>query len=158
MKIREITSADDAALAKLIRNTLKKYKLDIPGTAYYDESLDHLSEYYLADRGKRVYLVMTDDEDSVIGGVGIAEMIEMDQCAELQKLYLDERFKGQRLGYQLMSKAMEAAQKLGYKRIYLETHDNLAIAIHLYEKCGFFEIDKPEFVVHSAMTRFFLKE
>ena len=45
-----------------------------------------------------------------------------------------------------------------YKRIYLETHDNLSIAIHLYKKCGYIEIEKPKEVVHSTMTRFFLKD
>ena len=43
-------------------------------------------------------------------------------------------------------------------RIYLEAHDNLEAAIHLYKKCGYREIDKPESVVHATMNRFFIKE
>ncbi len=30
-------------------------------------------------------------------------------------------------------------------------------AIHIYEKCGYKEIDRPKEVVHSTMNRFFLK-
>ncbi len=158
MNIRKIKPKDDAALAGLIRKTLKAYKLDIPGTAYFDENLDHLSDYYMADESSRAYFVMTDDDDNAIGGVGIAHLDEIEDCAELQKLYLDERYLGQGLSYKLMTKAKEAALELGYRRLYLETHDNLDIAIHLYERCGFVEIDRPDFVVHSTMTRFFLKE
>ena len=42
--------------------------------------------------------------------------------------------------------------------MYLETHDNLAAAIHVYEKCGYKEIEKPAGVVHATMNRFFIKE
>ncbi len=45
----------------------------------------------------------------------------------------------------------------GYKQSYLETHDNLQAAIHIYEKCGYKEIERPKEVVHSTMNRFFLK-
>ena len=42
--------------------------------------------------------------------------------------------------------------------MYLETHTNLEAAIHLYEKAGFTEIEKPQSVVHTTMDRFFIKE
>ena len=40
---RPLTAQDDAAIAALIRGNLKANRLDIPGTAYYDEALDCLS-------------------------------------------------------------------------------------------------------------------
>lgn len=44
----------DAALADLIRTNLKAYHLDIPGTVYFDEGPDHLSEFYdYAGRAKQ---------------------------------------------------------------------------------------------------------
>ncbi len=30
--------------------------------------------------------------------------------------------------------------------------------IHIYEKCGYIEIERPKEVGHSTMNRFFLKE
>jgi putative acetyltransferase len=42
--------------------------------------------------------------------------------------------------------------------MYLETHNNLKAAIHVYKKCGYREIERPKAVVHSTMNRFFLKE
>ena len=47
---------------------------------------------------------------------------------------------------------------MGYKKLYLETHTNLEAAIHIYEKCGYEEIDKPAGVVHATMNRFYIKE
>ena len=57
-----------------------------------------------------------------------------------------------------MNKVESVARDLGYKRMYLETHNNLKAAIHLYEKCRYKEIERPKAVVHSTMNRFFLKE
>lgn len=95
--IRPITPSDDAAIAKIIRDNLKAFHLDIPGTAYFDPELDCLSRYYLPHPDKRAYFIAADGEN-VIGGVGIAEFSAFDSCAELQKLYLSDAAKGHGLG------------------------------------------------------------
>lgn len=158
MQFDKITAADDNELAEMIRDNLKKHHLDIPGTAYYDENLNHLSLFYLEDEAKRFYYVLKDEEGHVIGGVGLAELTFFDKCGELQKLYLAETAKGAGIGYKLIALIEDKARELGYERIYLETHTNLAAAIHIYEKCGYREIDKPEGVVHATMNRFYIKE
>ena len=153
---KKLTPAYDAAIAELVRKNLKAHRLDIPGTVYFDENLFHLSDFYDADPDRRVYYALTID-DAVLGGIGLAEFEGLDDCAELQKLYLDDSVKGRGLSYDMIAKIETSAAKLGYKQIYLETHDNLKAAIHLYEKCGYKEIERPEAVVHSTMNRFFLK-
>jgi putative acetyltransferase len=153
---REMTAGDDAAVAKLIRDNLKKYKLDIPGTVYFDDGLDHLSDYY--GTGDKKYFVIEDESGKVIGGIGFARLDFMEETAELQKLYLDDSAKGSGLGYKLISLVEEKMREAGFKHSYLETHNNLEAAIHIYEKSGYGEIPKPEAVVHSAMNRFFLKD
>ena len=158
MKFGEITPACDLALAELIRVNLKKHALDIPGTVYFDDNLNHLSDFYLAMPGKRYYCVVTDDNDKLIGGIGLAEIDLFEDCCELQKLYLDDSVKGAGLSYKMISLIEDKAREFGYKRMYLETHDNLAAAIHVYEKAGYIEIEKPAAVVHATMNRFFLKE
>ncbi len=158
MKTSKITPTYDSALADLIRVNLKKHALDIPGTAYFDEHLDHLSDYYLADPEKRYYFILTDEDGKLTGGIGLAEIDLFEDCCELQKLYLADEVKGTGLSYMLIKNVEDKAKELGYKRMYLETHDNLAAAIHVYEKCGFTEIEKPAGIVHATMNRFFLKE
>ena len=157
MTYREILPKDDAPLAAIIRDNLKKHGLDIPGTAYFDSNLDHLSEFYLAEPAKRVYFVLTDEKDQVAGGAGVAEFAPIPGCAELQKLYLAEYLQGGGLGYEMIGLVEERARRLGYRQIYLETHTNLRAALHIYEKMGYTRIPKPDFVVHSTMNRFYSK-
>ena len=68
MKIGRLKPKYDLALADLIRVNLKNHSLDIPGTVYFDENLNHLSDYYLSEPDRRYYYVVTDDNDKLIGG------------------------------------------------------------------------------------------
>ncbi len=154
----EITPEDDKDIAEIIRANLKVHKLDIPGTAYFDEHLYHLSEFYRSDDSKRYYYILRDKDGKAIGGVGLAEFPYFTGCAELQKLYLDDSVKGSGLGYGLIALIEKKARELGYSKIYLETHTNLEAAIHIYEKSGYKQIAKPDSVVHGTMNRFYLKE
>ena len=158
MRYREITRQDDAALAKIIRHNLKAHNLDLPGTVYFDNNLDHLSDYYLDKNHKRFYYVLLDDDENVIGGIGLAEFELLEGCADLQKLYLADGVKGNGIGYMLISLIENKAREYGYKRLYLETHTNLAAAVHIYGKCDFKLMEKPVGAVHSTMNRFFIKD
>ena len=51
-----------------------------------------------------------------------------------------------------------AARERGFRNLYLETHSNLKAALHLYEHLGFELIERPAFVQHSTMDRFFFKD
>ena len=157
MHYRLIEPKDDRILAEIIRDNLKAHKLDIPGTVYFDDNLNHLSDYYLASP-KRAYFIVLDDDNNIIGGIGLAELDFMDDTAELQKLYLTDAAKGHGLSYKLIELVEDTAINKGYKRMYLETHTNLKTAIHVYEKCGYKLIERPKEVVHSSMNRFYLKE
>ena len=155
LKYREMTEADNEAVAALVRDNLKQFGLDIPGTVYFDEGLDHLSDFY--GRDERRYFVIEDANGTVIGGIGYAGFELMADTAELQKLYLADSAKGSGIGYEMIRFIEDKMREAGYKQSYLETHDNLQAAIHIYEKCGYKEIERPKEVVHSAMDRFFVK-
>ena len=156
--IRPITRSDDPVIAEIIRTNLKKFHLDIPGTVYFDPEVDHLSEYYNMLPDKRHYFIVTDRAGQMLGGCGLAEFDGFDRCAELQKLYLIDAVKGKGISKYLVQVVEDFARKAGYKKLYLETHTNLEIAIRLYEKVGLQQIDRPESVQHSTMNRFYLKE
>ena len=153
---REIGPADDEVIAALIKKSLKAHKLDIPGTVYFDKGLDHLSELYGKDDA--AYYVLEDESGYVIGGIGFARLPFMTGTAELQKLYLDDKAKGAGIGYEMIAFIEEKMRGAGFKRAYLETHENLQAAIHIYEKSGYRDIERPKEVVHSTMNRFFIKE
>ena len=155
MEFHHILPEHDAAMARIVREALKAHHLDIPGTAYFDASLDRLSAYY--DRSGRCYHVLLRD-GTVIGGVGVAEFDGLPDCCELQKLYLREDARGRGLGYEMIRHIEAQARAMGYRRIYLETHTNLQAAIHEYERSGYRQIDRPAAVIHITMDRFYLKE
>ena len=156
-KIRNIAAKDDAVIARIIRTNLQRFHLDIPGTAYFDPELDHLSEFYAKRPDKRAYFVVANENDEVVGGVGFAEFEGLPQCAEVQKLYLDESVKGLGLSKKMMELVEFKAKELGYKQLYLETHTNLAVALCLYEKLGYESVAQPVPTVHTTMNRFYLK-
>lgn len=142
-------------MAAIVRAALKAHGLDIPGTAYFDEALDHLSVYY--DRPGRAYYVLLED-GAVTGGVGLAQFEGLPGCCELQKLYLSPAAQGRGLGYRMIRFIEERARALGYRQMYLETHTNLQAAIHEYERSGYRQIPRPAAVIHTTMDRFYIKE
>ena len=155
-KFRILSKADDKTIAEIIRSNLKNNKLDIPGTVYFDDGLDHLSDYYVSEDNK--YYILEDEDARIVGGIGFAKFMPMEKTAELQKLYLIDSAKGEGLGYKMIEFIEARMLESGYRRSYLETHDNLQTAIHIYRKCGYREIERPKEVIHSAMNRFFIKE
>lgn len=158
VKYREIKPSDDARVAGIARYNLKKFHLDLPGTVYFDPELDHLSTFYSEKPDKRRYFVALGKDGQVIGGAGVAEFEGLDDCAELQKLYLVDSVKGKGYGKDLVQLVEEGAKTAGYESLYLETHTNFSVALQLYEKMGFQQIEKLCVTQHSTMNRFYLKK
>ncbi len=158
MEIRHIEKKDDSAIARIIRENLEKYHLDIPGTAYYDPELDYLSQYYGKKSQEGAYFIVETEAGEVAGGIGMDLFAEFTRCGEIQKLYVSEKWKRQGLGQKLLEKIETYAKGKGLERLYLETHSNLQEAVRLYERNGYQKIERPEAVVHSTMDLFYIKE
>ncbi len=133
--IRPIEQGDDIALSKLIKSVLTEFKANKPGTAFYDESTDHLSSVF--ENLASAYWVI-EENDKLIGGAGIFPTagLPSDTC-ELVKLYLYPEARGKGMGKALINKCLEKAKALGYKNIYLESMPELNQAVTLYERLGF---------------------
>lgn len=137
--IRTIDKTDNESLAKLIRSTLKEFGANHPGTVYYDESTDHLSDVFQTPRS--IYYVATLNKE-IVGGGGIypTEGLPGDTC-ELVKMYIYPHVRGIGLGSLLIQKCIDYAKEIGFKNIYLETMPELKQALKTYEKFGFEYID-----------------
>jgi len=135
LTIRKIQPDDNAAMALILRNSLEEFGLAIPGTAYFDESTDHLYESFQQEGSS--YFIALDDAE-VIGGVGIypSDGLPAD-TVELVKMYLAPHARGKGLGKMLMKQCIALAEELGYKKIYLESMPELKDAVSAYEKLGF---------------------
>ena len=67
IQIRQIQAKDNAALAKIIRNTLVEFGANHPGTVYYEESTDRLSTLFNVPGS--MYFVAEMNEE-ILGGGG----------------------------------------------------------------------------------------
>ena len=70
IRIRPIEAADDPHMARLVRESLRRHGLDIPGTAYFDPELDHLSAHYALRPDRQIGRPSVDDP--LRGGVRVA--------------------------------------------------------------------------------------
>lgn len=138
---RHIEKKDNEAIADLIRTVFREFKIDKPGTVYFDPTTDDL--YKLFQKAGSIYWIAEEDS-KIIGGCGIYPTQGLPQeCAELVKLYLLASQRGKGVGRMLIEKSFESARSLDYKQLYLESLPELGKAISLYEKAGFKFLQDP---------------
>ena len=141
VQIRPIKPEDNKALAQVIRKTLEEFGANKPGTVYYDDSTDHLSDVF--QMAGSIYFVAEVD-GRVVGGGGIYPSPGLPEgTCELVKMYLLPEARGIGLGSALIQKNLDYAQEAGYQQVYLETMPELKQALKTYEKFGFAYINAP---------------
>ena len=141
MIIRKIQAKDNAAIAKIIRDSLLEFGAAKPGTVFFDESTDHLCEAFTQKRS--IYFIIEKDNE-IAGGAGIfpTEGLPVN-TAELVKMYIAKKLRGNGYGQTLLEKCMDEARKEGYEKLYLESMPELTNAIAMYDKNGFTQIAAP---------------
>lgn len=141
MNIRFITPNDNLEMANILRRSLEEFGLNIPGTAYFDESTDKLYESFKKE--KSAYFI-AEENGRILGGVGIYPTDGLDNdTVELVKMYVSSDSRGKGVGKLLMLQCIAFAKSLGYKKIYLETMPELSSAVAAYEKLGFQSLERP---------------
>lgn len=141
INIRPIQATDNPDLALIVRNTLSEFGAANPGTVYFDPTTDTL--YELFQTPKAAYLVAEAD-GKILGGGGIypTEGLPENTC-ELVKMYLLPEARGIGLGRTLIEKCLESAKGNGFQQVYLETLDELHLALKIYAKFGFEYLKAP---------------
>ncbi len=139
--IREITPADNAELASVVRSVILEMGAPKIGTAYEDEATDKMFETY---QKKRAIYFVVEHNNKVIGGAGIAQLNNyIGNVCELQKMYFLPIVRGKGVGTKLISACLEKAKEFGFESCYLETMPYMTAAQKLYKKNGFTSLDKP---------------
>jgi len=132
---RNIGENDNKELAGLIRSVFREFKIDRPGTVYYDPTTDALYELFRIPGS--VYWV-AESNGALAGGCGIYPTPGLpDGYAELVKFYLLPRWRGLGIGRTLMEKCFDSAREAGYRHLYLESLPELHKAVSMYLKSGF---------------------
>lgn len=93
-------------------------------------------ETYILERDGHILLATYREET-----VGTCALLKMENNAyELAKLAVSPAAQGLGIGYQLGQAALNKAQALGARRVYLESNTKLDAALQLYYKLGFHKI------------------
>ncbi|MED4473778.1 GNAT family N-acetyltransferase [Oceanobacillus caeni] len=157
MHIRKIEEKDNHTMEQIIKRSLESFDLNIPGTAYFDPELGKLAQFY-KQQSNANYWVAVNEQDEVVGGVGIAPFAQKEGVCELQKLYITPKSQGIGLSKELMKVALDFAKE-HYSYCYLETLKKLETANLLYVKLGFKSLEKPlDGSEHGAMDAWYIKE
>lgn len=136
INIREIQPADNPQIAVIIRESLKEFGANKPGTVFYDDTTDHLYELFRQTEGSVYYIAETNN--LILGGAGIFPSPGLpSRVCELVKMYLSKDARGLGLGKKLINICLEFAASKNYQTVYLETMPELKKAVIVYEKFGF---------------------
>lgn len=104
---------------------------------HYDEELRHLDAKYGPPDG-RLYLAYCDG--ALAGCIGLRKLDS--QSCEMKRLYVRPAFGGRGLGGALVDRIIADAQEIGYSHMLLDTFPFLSRAIGMYQKRGFYEIER----------------
>lgn len=154
--LRPIRGSDDPPVARIIREVMTEFSAVGKGFSIEDPEVDHMSKAYSGTGA--IYYVL-DDGGRVLGGAGIGplEAADEDVC-ELKKMYMLSAGRNRGLGRALMERCLGAAERMGYRRCYLETLETMHQAQALYSKYGFAPIKAPMGATgHFGCDRWFLK-
>jgi putative acetyltransferase len=140
-QLRPIDTADDAAIATIIRTVMPEFGAVGDGFAINDPEVDWMSRAYAAPRS--AYFVVERD-GRILGGGGVAPLEggPHDVC-ELRKMYFLPELRGLGVGAALMNRCLDAARSFGFRHCYLETLCGMRAAQKLYERSGFRRIGGP---------------
>lgn len=110
--------------------------LDFQG---FKEELAQLPGDYAEPRGT-LLLAMVDGEVAGCCALRPLDDVDYSNASEMKRLYVRKAFRGFGLGRQLAEAILEAAQRLGYASVLLDTLNDMEAARALYEELGFVEI------------------
>jgi GNAT superfamily N-acetyltransferase len=104
------------------------------------------SEEYFGD-GKGFWLARVDG--LLAGCIGLRRLRlsvppdgQVTDCAEIKRMYVREKFRGQGIAQRLLETAEQFARTTGYPWIYLDTTNEMKAAAKLYERNGFLDCER----------------
>jgi len=127
--------AEMTATAALFRAYAASLNIDLAPQGFTTE-VDALPGIYGPPDGE---LLLAKRGDHVLGCIALKPLQPPHVC-EIKRLFVREQARGIGVGKALVEAAIQAAGKLGYAEIKLDTLPQMQDAIALYRKCGFVPI------------------
>lgn len=101
----------------------------------FEKELETIHIQYNKPGGNLILVFLN---NKTIACVGIRRSDE--KTAELKRMYVRSGYRGHRIGVELLKRSLRLAKVLGYKRIRLDTLENMVKAQELYYSFGFYII------------------
>jgi GNAT superfamily N-acetyltransferase len=120
------------------RRLIREYAASLPfglGFQGFEAELANLGTIYAPPAGE---LLLARRDGAVVGVVGVRPLAE-DVC-EMKRMYVVPAMRGRGLGLTLGFAIAQAARRLGYRRMRLDTVDTMQAAIKNYRALGCVEI------------------
>ena len=153
-KIQKIAHGQEAEAKALISSIMQR---EFPGASqsYPADDLDAIRESYCSV-GEAFFVALSDD-DRVIGTAAVKR--DDERTALLRRIFVDPNHRKQRLGYQLITRAIDFCKEVGYQEITFRTTTDMAAANKLCTDNGFQEKARIP-VGETALIKYalFLKE
>lgn len=111
---------------------VKKYFVIEP----HDTEMLENPKSYIINKGGEIFLAKT--KDAIVETVALIKI--KDDEYELAKMAVTEKYKGYKIGHQLMESIINYAKEKQIKTLILESNRKLKPALHLYKKFGFIEV------------------
>jgi GNAT superfamily N-acetyltransferase len=129
IKLRPYRGGDAEAFRLLNEAWIEKYF----GLEEADNEILGDPEGYVLAKGGHIFFAT-----SAGAPIGCCALVPMEPSEyEVAKMAVAEPWQGRGIGRRVLQYTVEQARALGATRLYLETNERLANAIHLYESLGF---------------------
>ena len=139
--IREVLESDNTELAQMIRGVFEEHQAPTIGTVYTDPTTDALSELFKKSQS-HLWIALINNQ--IVGCCGIYPTQGLpENCIELVKFYITKNARGLGIGKALMQKSTTMAIASGFTQMYIESLPVFSKAVRIYEKQGFYALDKP---------------
>ncbi len=131
--IYENTAKEKAAFFDLNEEWLRTFFFVEP----YDKEVLSNPDKYIIDKGGYIFFAKLQGE--IVGTVALMPLPEQNTF-ELTKMAVSPKYRGQRIGQQLMQFCLDFAKNLNLPNVILYSSRKLENAIYIYRKFGFVEI------------------
>ena len=145
MDIRPATPADVPVVVKMVRKLCELHQAWDPARYAFRENIEQMYRSWLTDRAadpRAVFLVADRQERGPVAFlIGTVEreirIYKLEEFGFLHDLWVEEDYRNEGLGRQLVMRAIERFEEIGVKQVRLDTAAANEAARKLFASCGF---------------------
>ena len=161
--IEKFDPQDGSTIATLLKRNLEPFQDSDAALAPTFRRLQDLASIY-SSPGCRLLVARHTDDGTLIACAGLGPLQGLpvsEGIGEIRDLVVEERMRGLGIGSRLLNRCIDEARTLGYRRLYLETSQNMLHARKLFLRTGFRPVTENNAIsekMSSSLPCYFLME